>query len=129
MGDRRSSEFYQNLLILGASCSIRTHGKDLFNLDINFRCEFHFAFLVAKVSKPNVPKLAEPGSQYYLYVQTLICTISWSTQRLTATRYYWPDMTKELNVWSVQCIQCQKSNIHQSTKSPVSQFPTTNAEF
>lgn len=46
-----------------------------------------------------------------------------ATQRLVADRYFWTNMNREVNTWTKQCIQCQKSKIQRHTISPLGLFP------
>ncbi|XP_067615063.1 uncharacterized protein [Eurosta solidaginis] len=42
-----------------------------------------------------------------------------ATRRLIVKKYYWPNMNKDINIWSKECLNCQKSKVYRHTKSPV----------
>ena len=41
---------------------------------------------------------------------------------LIKSRFYWPDMDREIRQLVNQCLQCQQSKVHKHTKSPISNF-------
>lgn len=51
------------------------------------------------------------------------------TRRMICKRYYWPGMSKEINVWAKECISCQKSKITSHTKSSVTKIDIPKGRF
>lgn len=51
------------------------------------------------------------------------------TRRLIQTKYFWPNMRKEINDWASSCINCQKSKITIYTKSPVQKIEIPSGRF
>lgn len=56
-----------------------------------------------------IHNIAHPGQKNTLYA--------------IRSRYYWPNMTKQIREWQKTCIKCQRSKIHRHVKSPVKAFP------
>ncbi|GBM39918.1 hypothetical protein AVEN_250237-1 [Araneus ventricosus] len=52
-----------------------------------------------------------------------------ATKALISRRCCWPNQNKDITNWFRACIPCQKSNVHQYTKAPVSQFLPPHARF
>ena len=52
-----------------------------------------------------------------------------ATLRLIKSRYYWPNMDKEIRTWTKQCQSCQQSKIHRHTKSEVHPFHLPSDRF
>lgn len=52
-----------------------------------------------------------------------------ATRKLITKRYFWPNMSKELNTWSKQCLNCQKSKIFIHTKSSVKKIDIPKERF
>lgn len=51
------------------------------------------------------------------------------TRKRIQQRYFWPDMNKDINLWSKTCIQCQKQKVTRHTRSPVSNIPIPPGRF
>ena len=49
--------------------------------------------------------------------------------RLIKSRYYWPNMDKEIRTWTRHCQECQQSKIHKPTKSEVHPFHLPSDRF
>lgn len=45
------------------------------------------------------------------------------TRKLLSCKFFWPNMNKDIGVWSKSCIQCQQSKINRHTVSDLQQFP------
>lgn len=52
-----------------------------------------------------------------------------TTRKKIQLRYFWPNMNKDLNLWSKNCIQCQKQKVIRHTKSPVENIPIPPGRF
>lgn len=52
-----------------------------------------------------------------------------TTRRIICKRYYWPDMSKEINICAGNCIGCQNSKISRHTKSPVAKIYILKGRF
>lgn len=44
-----------------------------------------------------------------------------ATRKLISSRYFWPNINKNVNMWAKSCIPCQKAKVHRHVKSQ----PTT----
>ncbi|RWS24516.1 hypothetical protein B4U80_02348 [Leptotrombidium deliense] len=51
------------------------------------------------------------------------------TFKAIAARYVWPNMNKDIRIWSRCCIACQQSKISRHTKSKISTFERPDARF
>ena len=52
-----------------------------------------------------------------------------ATRKLVTSRFFWPNMNKDVNLWSNSCLACQKSKVHRHTKSEHGKFDIPNARF
>lgn len=52
-----------------------------------------------------------------------------STLRLVKSRYFWPNIDKEVRQWSQECTQCQQAKVNRHTKSPVKHFDAPLTRF
>lgn len=52
-----------------------------------------------------------------------------ATRKLIASRYFWPKMNTDLQLWSKACIPCQKSKVHRHIKSEHGVFDVPSARF
>lgn len=52
-----------------------------------------------------------------------------ATQKLIAERFVWPSMNKDIQAWTRNCIQCQKTKIQKHTKSPLQSFALPSERF
>ena len=52
-----------------------------------------------------------------------------STVKLITERFIWPNMRKELRLWSKQCLSCQRSKVHRHNRSPLGEFPLPDGRF
>ena len=51
------------------------------------------------------------------------------TQKLIKTRYFWPDMDRNIKTWCQECTNCQQSKITRHTKSETSTFHLPSSRF
>ncbi|GBN07811.1 Transposon Tf2-11 polyprotein [Araneus ventricosus] len=51
------------------------------------------------------------------------------TKQLVGSKYIWPDMNKDIGIWCRACINCQRSNVHLHTKTPLVQFLIPDERF
>ena len=51
------------------------------------------------------------------------------SQNLIKTRYFWPNIDKEIKNLVKECESCQISKIHRHTKSPINQFNLSSNRF
>ena len=49
--------------------------------------------------------------------------------KLTASKFVWHGLNKQIGLWTKQCIACQKYKIQHRVKSPVTPYPLTDARF
>lgn len=40
-----------------------------------------------------------------------------STRKLITTRYFWPSINKDLNLWAKSCVQCQRAKVQRHVRS------------
>ena len=52
-----------------------------------------------------------------------------ATQRLITSRFVWPKINSDVRSWTWNCIQCQRSKIHQHTITPLSTFMPPGTRF
>lgn len=52
-----------------------------------------------------------------------------SSVRLIKARYFWPNMDKDIRIWTRECQDCQQSKIHRHTKTEVHNFNLPSARF
>lgn len=52
-----------------------------------------------------------------------------ATRRMISRRYFWPGMSKEINVWARDCISCQKSKVGRHTRSEVTKMDIPRGRF
>ena len=52
-----------------------------------------------------------------------------SSKKLVSARYFWPNMNKDVTLWSRNCIPCQKSKVHRHTISPHGRFSLPAGRF
>lgn len=52
-----------------------------------------------------------------------------ATNRLISDKFIWPNMNKDISIWTKQCIPCQKSKIHRHNKAPLSHYELTESRF
>lgn len=51
------------------------------------------------------------------------------TRPLTNAIYFWPDMDKQVNIWTSSCTQCQKSKVYRHVKAPGKKIATPKDTF
>lgn len=49
-----------------------------------------------------------------------------SSLSLIKSRYYWPNMDKDIRKYVQQCLDCQQAKIHKHTKSPINHFSSSS---
>ena len=51
-----------------------------------------------------------------------------ATFDLVSSRYFWPDMRREIKQWTKECLNCQQAKVNKHTKSAISHptFPATD---
>lgn len=52
-----------------------------------------------------------------------------ATRRLIITKYFWPNMRKDINQWASSCLACQRSKIYKHTKSPIHKIEIPAGRF
>ena len=52
-----------------------------------------------------------------------------ATRKLLSSRYFWPNLNKDSNLWSQSCIACQKSKVQRHTKSQFDNIPIPAGRF
>lgn len=52
-----------------------------------------------------------------------------ATVKLLTSRFVWPNIKKDVTVWTRTCIPCQRSKIHQHTRSPVQNIQVPDKRF
>lgn len=52
-----------------------------------------------------------------------------STRKMISSRYFWPNLNKDVNRWAKSCIQCQKSKVIRHVKSGVEAIPIPSGRF
>lgn len=52
-----------------------------------------------------------------------------TTRKLVSSRYFWPNMNKNINLWTKSCINCQKNKIIRHTNSPIEKFKLPSSRF
>lgn len=52
-----------------------------------------------------------------------------ATNRLICGKFIWPNMKKDITLWTKQCIACQKSKIHRHNKTPLVRYELTENRF
>lgn len=51
------------------------------------------------------------------------------TVKLISSRYVWPNMKKDIRLWTKTCLSCQKSKINRHTRSHLGTFALPDARF
>lgn len=46
-----------------------------------------------------------------------------STRKQMCSKFFWPNMNKQINNWTRACISCQRAKIHRHVVTPLSEFP------
>lgn len=49
--------------------------------------------------------------------------------KLIQKRFVWPNMKKDIQLWTQQCLMCQRSKIHIHTRSEIGLYPETSDRF
>lgn len=52
-----------------------------------------------------------------------------ATRKLVSTRYFWPNINKDINHWTKTCISCQKSKVQRHTVSEQGRFDIPQGRF
>ena len=52
-----------------------------------------------------------------------------SSLRLIKSRYFWPNMDKEIRTWVRECLSCQSAKVQRHTKAPLSDFDPVSSRF
>ena len=52
-----------------------------------------------------------------------------ASRKLIQSKYFWPSLRKDVNHWTLNCVQCQRSKIWRHTKTPVNNIHTSNNRF
>ena len=52
-----------------------------------------------------------------------------STLQLVKSRYFWPDMDRDVRRWTRECQSCQAAKVHRHTRSPVNPLVAPSARF
>ncbi|XP_052746959.1 uncharacterized protein LOC112050731 [Bicyclus anynana] len=48
-----------------------------------------------------------------------------ATRKQIASKFFWPDMNKEVATWAKTCIDCQRSKVHRHIVTPLAEFPSS----
>ena len=51
------------------------------------------------------------------------------TTRLLTSRYFWPNMRRDINQWVRDCMRCQEAKVHRHTKSAPGAFDVSTSRF
>ena len=51
------------------------------------------------------------------------------TRKLILSRYFWPEMRKDINKWATNCIHCQQCKINRHTKTPIQMIDIPRGRF
>ena len=49
--------------------------------------------------------------------------------KLIKSRYFWPNMDKNIRNWTRECLSCQECKIHRHTKSGIQEFSLPSSRF
>ena len=52
-----------------------------------------------------------------------------ATRRIIAARYVWPGLSKDVTLWSRECLNCQQSKIHQHVRLRAAEIPMPARRF
>lgn len=52
-----------------------------------------------------------------------------ASKKLIRKRYVWPQMDKDIAIWTKNCINCQRSKVHRHTVQSPMHFPSTDKRF
>lgn len=52
-----------------------------------------------------------------------------ATTKLISDRYVWPNMRKNIKLWTRSCIACQRSKVHRHVRAPLGTFSIPDARF
>ncbi|CAB4045834.1 Transposon Tf2-2 poly [Paramuricea clavata] len=52
-----------------------------------------------------------------------------ATYKMISKGHYWPNMRKEISLWTKSCISCQMNKVHRHTKSPIGSIPLPSSRF
>ncbi|HBK84185.1 MAG TPA: hypothetical protein DDZ41_11445, partial [Flavobacterium sp.] len=52
-----------------------------------------------------------------------------ASRKLITTRYFWPNMNKDITLWAKSCVACQKSKVNRHTKSEIGRFDMPHGRF
>lgn len=52
-----------------------------------------------------------------------------ATRKLVGTKYFWPNMNVNLNLWTKTCVGCQRAKIHRHTRTQHGQFEVPSGRF
>jgi len=52
-----------------------------------------------------------------------------ATTRLIGSRFYWPTMKTDVQLWVAQCCSCQQSKVNRHIKRPISELPCPSQRF
>lgn len=52
-----------------------------------------------------------------------------ATVKLLTSRYIWPSIKKDVQIWARTCVACQRTKIHRHTVSPTQQIATPDSRF
>ena len=51
------------------------------------------------------------------------------TQRMISSRYFWPNITKDVKIWCHECLECQKNKISRHTKVQITPYSLPSGRF
>lgn len=100
------------------SLQIQTHTVDNLPLHGDISTGVFRPLVPSKLRKvifEHTHNLAHPGTR--------------ATRRLLSTRYIWPGMAKDINLWCKQCISCQTSKVHQHVHTTPQQMHVPPTPF
>ena len=87
--------------------------------------------LYCEVSQPSprpfVPQVLR--KQVFSQFHDLSHPSSRATTRLIQSRYFWPDMAKDIKLWSSECLPCEQCKIGRHTRKPITDLPHPSQRF
>lgn len=52
-----------------------------------------------------------------------------ATVKMISTRFVWPNMRKDISIWTKTCLRCQQAKVGRHIKSAIGQFPVPDDRF
>lgn len=80
-----------------------------------------------KTPRPYIPK--EFRQEVFNSVHSLSHPSVRTTRKKLSHLYFWPNMNKDINLWTTTCVQCQKQKIHRHVKTPIENISVPRGRF